>query len=72
MTTITSDSTTSELEDRLAIIELIGRMVLLLDAPTGTRLSPCSPKRSTTIARRSPAASRRLKAQLSSWADGAT
>jgi SnoaL-like domain len=32
MTTTMSDSTTAELEDRLAIIELIGRLVLLLDA----------------------------------------
>jgi hypothetical protein len=32
MTTTTSDSTTAELEDRLAIIELIGQLVLLLDA----------------------------------------
>jgi hypothetical protein len=32
MTTTTPNSTTSELEDRLAIIELIGRLVLLLDA----------------------------------------
>src|ERR1700732_5172850 len=32
MTTTTSHSTTAELEDRLAILELIGRLVLLLDA----------------------------------------
>jgi hypothetical protein len=32
MTTTTSDSTTTKTEDRLAIIELIGRLVLLLDA----------------------------------------
>ena len=32
MTTTTSDSTTTELEDRLAILELIGRLALLLDA----------------------------------------
>ena len=41
MTTITSASTTSELEDRLAIIELVGRMVLLLDARDLGRA--CSP-----------------------------
>jgi hypothetical protein len=32
MTTTTSDSTTTETEDRLAILELIGRLALLLDA----------------------------------------
>jgi len=32
MTTTTSESTTAELADRLAILELIGRLVLLLDA----------------------------------------
>jgi ketosteroid isomerase-like protein len=32
MTTTTSDSTTTELEDRLAIIELIGRLSLAIDA----------------------------------------
>jgi ketosteroid isomerase-like protein len=32
MTMTTSDSTTAELEDRLAITELINRLVLLLDA----------------------------------------
>src|ERR1700719_78237 len=32
MTTATSDPTTSELEDRLAILELIGNLALLLDA----------------------------------------
>jgi hypothetical protein len=32
MTTTTLDSTTAELADRLAILELIGRLVLLLDA----------------------------------------
>ena len=32
MTTTTSDSPKTETEDRLAIIELIGRLVLLLDA----------------------------------------
>ena len=32
MTTTTSDSTTTELEDRLAIIELIGRLSLTIDA----------------------------------------
>ena len=32
MTTSTSDSSTTETEDRLAILELIGRLVLVLDA----------------------------------------
>jgi SnoaL-like domain len=32
MTTITSDPTTTETEDRLAILELIGNLALLLDA----------------------------------------
>ena len=32
MTMTRSDSTTAELEDRLAILELLGRLVLLLDA----------------------------------------
>ena len=32
MTTTTSDSTTTELEDRLAIVELIGRLSLTIDA----------------------------------------
>ncbi|MER7639383.1 nuclear transport factor 2 family protein [Streptomyces sp. NPDC126522] len=32
MTTIPSDPTTTETEDRLAILELIGRLALLLDA----------------------------------------
>jgi hypothetical protein len=32
MTTTTSDSTTTETEDRLAILDLIGRLALLLDA----------------------------------------
>jgi SnoaL-like domain len=32
MTTTTSDSAISETEDRLAILELIGRLALLLDA----------------------------------------
>ena len=32
MTTTTSDSTATETEDRLAILELIGRLALLLDA----------------------------------------
>jgi len=31
MTTTTSDSTTTELEDRLAILELIGRLALTID-----------------------------------------
>ena len=32
MSTVTSDSTTNAIEDRLAIIELIGRLALLVDA----------------------------------------
>ncbi len=32
MTTTTSDSTTTEIEDRLAILELIGRLSLTIDA----------------------------------------
>ena len=31
MTTTTSDSTTTETEDRLAILELIGRLALTID-----------------------------------------
>jgi hypothetical protein len=38
MTTTTPDSTTAQIEDRLAIIELIGRLVLLLDARDWTAL----------------------------------
>jgi hypothetical protein len=38
MSTTTSDSTTTETEDRLAIIELIGRLALLLDARDWTAL----------------------------------
>jgi len=40
MTTTISGSTTAELEDRLAILELISRMVLLLDARDWDGLVP--------------------------------
>jgi hypothetical protein len=40
MTTTTSDSITTDLEDRLAILELIGRLALTIDARDWNALGP--------------------------------
>ena len=57
MTTTTSDSIATELEDRLAIIELIGRLSLAIDAKDWDAMGSCSRRRSTTTAYHSLAAS---------------